>query len=120
MRIEFSLDGGVGYFPGLSRPVSVDVAQLNTADAEELQRLIGAARFFDLPATIGAAPRGAADLQHVTLTIEEDGRRNTVRILVPVADPALNDLVRAVQKQVKTLRAARGGPRSGPAADGKD
>jgi emfourin len=114
VRIEFSLEGGIAYFPGLNRPVTLEVEQLDAAAAQALMRRIDAARFFDLPAAVGTAPRGAADLQHVTLTIEDAGRRKTVRILVPVTDPALDALVRDVQQHVKAMRAARG-PRAGPA-----
>lgn len=115
MRIEFSLEGGIGFFPGLNRPVTVEVEHLNATEAEELKRMVEAARFFDLPAAVGTPARGAADFQHAVLTIEDSGRRKTVRILVPVTDPALNDLVRAVQKHVAAIRASRGGTRAGPA-----
>jgi len=109
MRIEFSQSGGIGYFPGLNKPVTVEVDQLDSQDAEELKRLIEAARFFDLPATVGAPARGAADYQYYILTIEEKGRRHTVRVLVPVEDQVLDDLVQATQKHVKAARAANRG-----------
>lgn len=106
MRIEFSQVGGIGYFPGLNKPVTVDVDRLDKKDAEELKRLVDAARFFDLPATIGVPARGAADYQHFILTVEEDdGRRQTIRMLVPIENPTLHELVRAVQKQIKAIRA---------------
>ena len=87
MRIEFAQTGGIGYFPGLNKPVTVDVDRLDPAQAEELKRLVEAARFFDLPASIGAPARGAADYQYDLLTVEDGGRRHTVRVLVPVEDP---------------------------------
>ena len=106
MRIEFSQTGGIGYFPGLNKPVTVEVDHLEKEEAEELKRLVEAARFFDLPATVGSPARGAADYQHYMLTVEDGGRRHTVRVLVPVEDPLLDDLVRAIQKHVKAARAA--------------
>jgi hypothetical protein len=114
MRIEFSQAGGIGYFPGLNKPVTVAVEQLEKAEGEELKRLVEAARFFDRPTTVGAPARGAADYQYYTLTVEDDGRRHTVRILVPVEDPLLDNLVRAIQKHVKAARAAGRGSPSDP------
>jgi hypothetical protein len=111
MRIEFAQTGGIGYFPGLNKPVTVDVDRLDQAQAEELKRLVEAARFFDLPDSIGAPARGAADYQYDLLTVEDGGRRHTVRVLVPVEDPILLELVQAIQKHVKAARAeGRGSP----------
>lgn len=117
MRIEFSQEGGIGYFPGLNKPVMVEVDRLDSEEAEELKRLVDAAHFFDLPATIGSPTRGAADYQHVILTIEDGGRRRTIRMLVPIESPALHDLVRTVQQHIKAMRAAARGGSSKPTAD---
>ena len=70
------------------------------------QQLVQAARFFTLPSVIGAPARGAADYQQYILTIEEGGRQHTIRVLVPVEDEPLHELVRAVQRHAKTARAA--------------
>jgi hypothetical protein len=109
MRIEFAQEGGIGYFPNLNRPVTVEVDHLDKGEAEELKRLVEAARFFELPASIGAPVRGAADYQQYILSIEDGGRQHTVRILVPDEDPALQELVRAVQRHVKAARAGKPG-----------
>jgi hypothetical protein len=114
MRIEFTQTGGIGYFPGLNKPVTVDVDHLDKEEAEELKRLIAAARFFALPAAVGAPARGAADYQYYILTVEDGGRRHTVRVLVPVEDQVLDDLVRMIQKHVKAARAAGRGSPSNP------
>lgn len=116
MRIEFTESGGLAYLPGLNKPVTIDVDCLDAGEAEQLRRSIEAARFFELPAAIGATTRGAADYQHYTLTVEDGGRRHTVRILVPVEDPALQDLVRTVRKYVKAARAAGRGTPPNPTA----
>jgi hypothetical protein len=117
VRIEFSQVGGIAYFPGLNKPVTVEADRLDKEEAEELKRLVDTAHFFDLPATIGSPTRGAADYQHAILTIEDEGRRRTIRMLVPIENPALHDLVRVIQKHIKAMRAAaRGGP-SKPTAD---
>jgi Emfourin len=116
MRIEFTQTGGIGYFPGLNKPVTVEVDHLDKEEAEELKRLIEAARFFELPAAVGSPARGAADYQYYILTVEDGGRRHTVRVLVPVEDRVLDDLVRTIQKHVKAARAAGRGSRSNPTA----
>jgi hypothetical protein len=114
MRIEFTQTGGIAYFPGLNKPVTIEVDQLDKNEAEELKRLVEATGFFDLPTTVGAPAPGAADYQHYILTIEDGGRRHTVRILVPVENPMLQELVQAVQKHVKAARAAGRGTPSKP------
>ena len=117
MRIDFTQGGGLGYFPGLSKPVTIEVDRLGASEVEELKRLVEAAHFFDLPATIGAPARGAADYQYYALTVEDSGRRHTVRIFIPVEDVTLQDLIQAVQKQVKAARAVGRGTSPDPTAD---
>jgi len=117
MRIEFTQTGGIGYFPGLNKPVTVEVDDLDQEEAEQLKRLVEAARFFELPTAVGAPARGAADYQHDILTVEDGGRRHTVRVLVPIEAPALQELVRAVQKHVKAAREADRGLPADPMAD---
>lgn len=97
VRIEFSQAGGIVYFPGLNKPITVEVDQLDVKDAEELKRLVDASHFFDLPAAIGLPVKGIADYQFYTLAISDNDRQHSVRILVPVEDPALLDLIQAVQ-----------------------
>ena len=97
-----------------NKPVTVDVDHLDKEEAEELKRLIDAARFFELPAAVGSPARGAADYQYYIFTVEDGGRRHTVRVLVPVEDPILDALVRMIQKHVKAARAAGRGSPSNP------
>lgn len=104
MRIEFSQAGGIAYFPGLNKPITVEVDQLDVKDAEELKRLVDASHFFALPAAIGIPAKGMADYQFFTLAISDNDRQHSVRILVPVEDPALLDLVQVVQKHVNAIR----------------
>ena len=118
MQIKFTQEGGVGYFPGLSKPVTIEVDSLEQGEAEELKRLVESAHFFQLPANLGTPlPPGAADYQHYTLTIEEGGRSHSVRVSVPVKDEAVQNLVSSVQKQVTAARAAEIRSRAKPTAD---
>ncbi len=118
MQIKFTQEGGVGYFPVLSKPVTIEVDSLEQGEAEELKRLIESAHFFELPANVGTPPPpGAADYQHYTITIEKSGRSHSVRVSVPVKDEAVQNLVSAMHKQVKAARAAEIRSRAKPTAD---
>jgi len=45
MRIQFKMEGGIAYFPGLSKPITIDSDQLPTQESDELKRLVNATRF---------------------------------------------------------------------------
>ena len=118
MRIEFAQEGGVVYAPGLQKPTTIDLGQLDAKEAEELRRLVKAADFFNLPSQMGTPARGDADCQHYSLAvIEDDGRRHSVRVLVPVENPALLNLIRAVQTHVKAARLAMRAQTTQPALE---
>lgn len=106
MHIELSQSGGVAYFPGLSKPAALDVESLPEAERKELQRLIDAAGFFNLPDTVGTPARGAADYQYFILRIDDAGRQRTVRALVPLENAPLRELIERIQSHLKAIRAA--------------
>ena len=93
MKIQFKMDGGIAAFPGLSKPVLVDSDALSADDAAQLQQLVNAARFFDLPAKVGQPLRGAADYRTYTITIEDGKQRRTVSIVDPIEDANLAALI---------------------------
>lgn len=101
MRIELAQTGGLAYFPGLNRPVVLEVDRLDSPVAQELKGLVKAADFFNLPPLLGKPSPGAADCQSYRLTIEDGGRRHSVQALVPLQNPALAALVQAIQKHKK-------------------
>jgi hypothetical protein len=107
MRIEFQTEGGIAYFPGLSRPVLIDSDALTEEDASELKRLVEAARFFERPTVTGAPRHGAADYRQYTITVEESGRQHTITLADAVEDPTLQPLLRFLQAKARELR--RGG-----------
>jgi hypothetical protein len=107
MRIEFQTEGGVAYFPGLSRPVVIDSEALAEERASELKRLVEAARLFERPTVAGVPRQGAADYRQYTISVEEGGRQHTVQLVDPVEDPTLQQLLRFLQTQARELR--RGG-----------
>lgn len=106
MHIELSQTGGVAYFPGLSKPESLDVENLPEAEQEELQRLIEAAGFFNLPDTVGMPARGSADYQYFILKIDDAGRQRTIHALVPLENAPLRKLIERIQSHLKAFRAA--------------
>jgi hypothetical protein len=99
MHVQLETDGGIAFFPGLSRPVVVDSADLPKEQAARLQKLVDTARFFDLPAASAALPKGAADYRQYTITIQDGRRRHTVRLTDPVEDPNLAALIDFLQDQ---------------------
>jgi hypothetical protein len=107
MRVEFSVEGGIAFFPGLSKPVEVDVDKLDEDEARRLQQLVEAAHFFDLPVAAQAPVHGAADRQYSVLTIDDGIRKHTVRVTEPIEDSALDELFHTVRKLVKAGRTAK-------------
>jgi len=104
VRIQLKMEGGIAYFPGLSKPITIDSDELPKQESDELKRLVNATHFFDLPTVIGSPPRGAADYRQYTITIEDDGKQHTVRLTDPIEDPNLQALL----TYLKTRRSASG------------
>jgi hypothetical protein len=110
MRISFRMEGGLAHVPGLSEPVSIDTDELPAEEASELERLIEAARFFELPAT-SALPRGAADYRKYTITVATPARSHTAHLTDPIDDLHVQELVshlsRLRAKNIEARLAAR-------------
>ena len=105
MRIQYKVDGGFAYFPGLHQPVSIDTDELPPQEAEKLERLIEAAGFFDLPA-VSPPPRGAADFLQYTISVTAPGRNHTVRLTDPIRDPHVRALVDYLEEKARESRVA--------------
>jgi hypothetical protein len=97
MRVRFQVSGGIGYFPGLAAPRTIEADALSADERQALTALLDEARFFELPAHL-PAPRGAADTQTYEITIEDKGRRHTVAVSEPIADPGLQKLVNRLRE----------------------
>jgi hypothetical protein len=98
VRVQYQVDGGLAYLPGLRKPITIDPASLPEDDRRELDRLIDAARFFEQPARSAKPPRGA-DYQQHTLTIEAGDQRHTVQMADPIEDSALRELLEFVRSR---------------------
>jgi hypothetical protein len=98
MRVEFRTDGGLVYLPTRSEPVTIETDDLPAAEANELERLIEAARFFDLPET-SAPSRGAADYLWYTISVTSPERSHTVVLTDPIEDPHSQALVEYLESR---------------------
>jgi hypothetical protein len=99
MRVELQIEGGMAYFPGLTKPVVVDSGDLSKVQAAKLQQLIDSAHFFELPAASRSLPKGAADMRRYTIKVEDGRRRRTVRLNEPVENAHLQELIDFLQDQ---------------------
>lgn len=92
MHVEYKIEGGLAFFPGLSKPVLIDSDNLPVKDANELRRLIDNAHFFDIP-PVAPVPKGAADYRRYTITVEDGPRRHTIQLSDPISNPHLQALL---------------------------
>jgi hypothetical protein len=106
MRVELLTEGGVGFFPGLSKPIVVDSADLPEAEARQLKLLVGNARFFELPAASRSLPKGGGDMRSHTITVKDGRRNHTVRLNEPIEDQNLEALIEFLQDQRVAQRRA--------------
>ena len=99
MRIHFERTGG---FAGMTTTTTVDTETLSAEAAQELQEMVTAAGFFDLPAQMTSETPGA-DQFHYALTVESEGRRHTVEgsdaALPETLQPLLRRLTRLARSQ---------------------
>jgi hypothetical protein len=102
MRVRFKTEGGIAHLPGLSEPVIIDTDELPAEQAKELERLIEAADFFELPAT-SVPPPGAADYQQYTISVTTPTRSHEARLAGPIEDPRVRELVNHLR--AKTIEA---------------
>lgn len=94
MRIQFKVEGGLVYLPGLNRPVIIDLADLPLPEANELQALLTRVRFFELPLRVGKFSAKAADQRQYKITIEKaEGKSHTVFLSDAMDDPHLRQLL---------------------------
>lgn len=87
MRIRYERSGGLANI-GLKH--DVDSAELSDSKAEQLKRLIEAARPFDQPAT-SPASAGADQFQY-ELTVKDGSRSHTIHTTDTAAAPELLNL----------------------------
>jgi hypothetical protein len=104
MHIEFTTEGGIAFFPGLSKPVIIDAERLPEIEVRKLRELVDTAHFFDQPTHVGTAVPGAADYKKYTITIKEDERQHTVHLTDPVEDKSLQNLIKFLTTKAREQR----------------
>jgi hypothetical protein len=98
MRVRFKMDGGFVYLPARSKPTTIDTEDLPAEEAKELERLIEAAGFFELPET-SSPPGGGADYLRYTISATTPEHSHTVHLTDPIEDPHLQALVEYLETQ---------------------
>lgn len=101
MRITFQREGGVAVFPGLSKPVTIDSDTLASDEQAEIEQLIQQSAFFKQPPQVGTLSRGAADFIHYTVTVDDGENSHTIRIIEPVQDVRLQELIAFLQAKAR-------------------
>ena len=89
-----------GCAPARSEPTTIDTEELPEDEARELERLIEAAGFFELPET-ASPPRGAADYLRYTISVTTPERSHTVQLTDPIEDPHVQALVEYLEAKTK-------------------
>jgi hypothetical protein len=100
MLVRFKMDGGFVYLPARSKPVTIDTDDLPAEEAKELERLIEAAGFFELPQT-SPPPRGAADYLRYTISVTCPERSHTAHLTDPIEDPEVQALVEYLEAKAR-------------------
>jgi hypothetical protein len=98
MRVQFKMNGGFVYLPARSEPLSIDTDDLPVEEAKELERLMKAAGFFELPEN-SSPPRGAADYLRYTISATTPEHSHTVHLTDPIEDPLVQALVEYLEAQ---------------------
>ena len=73
MRISFTSGGGMAHFPGLQKPVEIDVEALDASAQQALRGLLDRSRFFNLPS--GAAPVATKRRQRILTRVGKEWLR---------------------------------------------
>ena len=99
MQLTLTRSGG---FAGLlPPPVTLDTAALPCPAAEQIEGLVAAAGFFNLPQTMAAPTRQPDRLQFTLRIVDDDGREHTVTSDEEAASEPFLELVRTLQKATR-------------------
>jgi hypothetical protein len=98
MHISLERSGG---FAGIPLSVTVDTDTLTPEDAAQLQQLVEAAHFFELPKVFPATPQ--PDRFQYQIFVEEPGRSRSVSVgetaVPPTLRPLINWLMEAARRR---------------------
>ncbi|SAL44121.1 hypothetical protein AWB74_01833 [Caballeronia arvi] len=98
MQAELFIDGGVGFFPGLARPVVLDGNDLSAEERDELSRLVSAARA-EPAAARGAASKPVPDGRTYRIRITSPDGTNELKSADPSIPPAFSALMAFIKQR---------------------
>jgi hypothetical protein len=111
VRVRFQNSDGLVFLSRVKPPIALDGELLAEADRLELEQLVRAARFFDLPEQTPSNLNGGPAWY---ITIEDAGRQHSVKVGQPVQGPAMRRLVERLRKlgaiEARKVKRANGGP----------
>ncbi|GHO47935.1 protealysin inhibitor emfourin [Ktedonospora formicarum] len=92
MKVTLRTEGGLAYFPGLTRPRVLDSTALTSQEAHELEHLLANAHIFDRSNMVKIPSQGA-DRKRYTLMIDDGTCQYTLRVCDPVQDQHVQELL---------------------------
>lgn len=100
MKIVLERSGGFAGIPLIS---ALDLDKLPQSECEDLEGLVRASGFFDLPASLPTPP-GGVDRFHYRLTVDDAARKHTVEMGDEGLPQELQDLIRKVNRLARSMR----------------
>jgi hypothetical protein len=100
MKIQIERSGG---FSGIPLRALIDLDTLPLAECEDLEGLVKASGFFDLPEKL-STPQGGVDRFHYSLTVEDLVRSHTVEMGDEGLPEELQELIRKVNRLARSMR----------------
>jgi hypothetical protein len=102
MQIRFQRDGGLA---GRSLRLALDTSDLAAADRAEIEELVEASGFMDLPPVLEGEPE-ARDAYTYTVTVEDGDRSHTVVVADSAVPDSLRPLITRLTERAKEQRRA--------------
>lgn len=108
MKIHFKTEGGLGFFPGLNKPLEIDSINLPEPEAVRLGELVAAAtRDAGQNSRSGGVHKsGAADYKKYTVFIENEGHQDVLQFTDGTVGPESQELLNYLRGKEKEHRAA--------------
>ena len=103
MRVQFKADGGVAFFPGLSKPTTIDSDDLSPAEAAKLKHEMEAAQAEEERASHELSKQQEA-LERETREAEEQMQGLAAEEHVHELRAGTDELVRSLTQQVTAIK----------------
>jgi hypothetical protein len=100
MQIQFITEGGIAYFPGLSKPRIINTENLSPEENNQIKELVNQSGFFNLtqhPTT----PQKGADRKKYTISIVDGNKQNSIVLYDPIGNQALANLIHLLSRLTK-------------------